>query len=205
MDRPSRQYRGKSAEQRTADRREQLLKAGLTVFGREGGDRATMTAICQEAGLTERYFYESFSGRDELLVCVVERIADEIRERALAALAESERGPEERARAAIAAFVAVLTDDPRKGRVAVVESTGSEPVRVRRRELLRQFAGLVAVESRELWGDRALQPPHDQIAALLFVGGLAELTTAWLGGEIDVTPDQIVEAATRQYAFTAHR
>jgi AcrR family transcriptional regulator len=205
MNRPTRQYRGRSAEERAADRRERLLEAGLTVFGGDSAERATMTAICQEAGLTERYFYESFTGRDELLVCVVERIAEEIRDRALAALAETEHSPEERARAAIAAFVAVLTGDPRKGRIAVVESAASEPLRTRRRALLRQFAQLVAHESRELWGDSALPPPHDEVSALLFVGGLAEVMTAWLRGEVDVTPEQIVDAATRHYLVTAHR
>lgn len=203
--RPARRYRGRSAAERAAERRERLLEAGLTVFGGEVDPKATMTAICQEARLTERYFYESFTGRDELLVCVVERIADEIRDRALAALAETEHSPEERARAAIAAFVAVLTDDPRKGRIAVVESAATEPLRTRRRELLRQFAHLVALESRELWGESALQPPYDEVSALLFVGGLAEVMTAWLRGEVDVTPEQIVDAATRHYLVTAHR
>ncbi|WP_068155156.1 TetR/AcrR family transcriptional regulator [Rhodococcus phenolicus] len=203
--RPTRRYRGRSAAERAADRREQLLEAGLTVFGGEAESRITMTAVCQEAGLTERYFYESFTGRDELLVCLVERIADEIRDRALAALAETEHSPEERARAAIAAFVAVLTDDPRKGRIAVVESAATEPLRTRRRGLLRQFAHLVARESRELWGASALEPPHDEVSALLFVGGVAEVMTAWLRGEVDVTPEQIVDAATRHYLVTAHR
>lgn len=205
MSRPTRQYRGRSAEERAADRRERLLEAGLTVFGGEADSKATMTAICREAGLTERYFYESFTGRDELLVCVVEQIADEIRDRALAALAETERSPEDRARAAIAAFVSVLTDDPRKGRIAVVESAATEPLRTRRRALLREFARLVAQESRELWGESALEPPHDEVSALLFVGGLAEVMTAWLRGEVAVTPEQIVDAATRQYLVTAHR
>ncbi len=39
-----------------------------------------MTAICAEAKLTERYFYESFRDRDDLLVQVIEGIAAEIAE-----------------------------------------------------------------------------------------------------------------------------
>ena len=54
MSQPARQYRGRSSEERAAERRARLLEAGLQVFGTVGGDKATMTAICAEAKLTER-------------------------------------------------------------------------------------------------------------------------------------------------------
>ena len=66
-------------------------------------------------------------------------------------------------------------------------------------------AHLVAQEAREAWGENALAPPHDEVSALLFVGGLSEVMTAWLRGEVAVTPDQIVDAATRHYLVAAHR
>ena len=43
------------------------------------------------------------------------------------------------------------------------------------------------------------------LSSCLFVGGLAELVTAWLNGEIDITPAEIVDAATFQFTSTAHR
>lgn len=205
MTQSARQYRGVSAQERKAVRREQLLEAGLQLFGTPRGERVTMTAICTEAKLTERYFYESFRDREELLLEVIERIADEVRRTTLAALEGSEGEPEERARAAIAAFVAILTADPRKGHVAMVASAAEEPFRTRRRELLYRFARLVAEESKVLYGDRAWSPPHDEVTALLFVGGLAELVTAWLNGDIEVSPAMIVDAATYQFTATAHR
>ncbi|MGZ5402962.1 MAG: TetR/AcrR family transcriptional regulator, partial [Aeromicrobium sp.] len=55
-------YRGVTAADRAADRRERLFEATLEVWGRDGGPSVTMTRICAEAGLTERYFYENFSG-----------------------------------------------------------------------------------------------------------------------------------------------
>ncbi|PBC54682.1 TetR/AcrR family transcriptional regulator [Rhodococcus sp. ACPA1] len=205
MSQPARQYRGRSSEERAADRRVRLLEAGLQVFGTVGGEKATMTAICAEAKLTERYFYESFHSRDDLLVQVIEGIAAEIAEAARVTLQTVTGDPEVRARAAIATFVEILTADPRKGRVSIIESAGAEPLRTRRRELLRAFALLVAEESKELYGDRAWSSPQDEITALLFVGGLAELMTSWLNGEIEVSPEQIVDAATYQFTSTAHR
>lgn len=205
MSESARQYGGVSAQERRAVRRERLLEAGLRLFGAPGGERVTMTAICAEAGLTERYFYESFRDRDELLLEVIERVAGEVRDTTVAVLAGVEGDAGARARAAIAAFVDILTTDPRKGHVAMVASAAAEPFRTRRSELLRRFARLVAEESKLLYGDRAWSSPHDEVTALLFVGGLAELLTAWLSGDIEVPPDMIVDAATHQFTATAHR
>lgn len=205
MTESARQYGGVSAEERRAARRERLLEAGLQLFGTPGGDRVTMTAICSEARLTERYFYESFRDRDELLLEVIERIADEIGQTAITALETARGEPEVRARAAIAAFVEILTTDPRKGHVAMVASAAVEPFRTRRRQLLHRFARMVAEESKALYGERAWSSPHDEVTALLFVGGLAELVTAWLSGDVEVSPEMIVDAATYQFTATAHR
>ncbi len=164
-----------------------------------------MTAICARAKLTERYFYESFSSRDELLKAILDGIADEVRDAGLAALRTSEGTLEERARDAITSFVSLLTDDPRKGRVAMIESAAYEPLRAHRRAALHGFAQMVADEATRMYGDRAWPPHQGQINGLLFVGGLAELVTAWLNEEIAITPDEIVEAATYQFTSTAHR
>ena len=52
-----------------------------------------MTAICQEAGLTERYFYESFANRDAALVAALERVSDEISGNAIRVLQDTPAAP----------------------------------------------------------------------------------------------------------------
>jgi AcrR family transcriptional regulator len=199
-----RRYAGLTGEQRAASRRESLLEAGLEVFAAAGQSGATMTAICAQAKLTERYFYESFTSRDELLQQVLDRIADEIRDAGLSALRTSTGTLEQRVRNAITAFVTILTDDPRKGRVAMIQSAAFEPLRSHRRAALRGFAQMVADEATLMYGDRAWPPHQGEINGLLFVGGLAELVTAWLNDEIAITPEEIVDAATHQFTSTAH-
>ncbi|MCW0194300.1 MAG: TetR/AcrR family transcriptional regulator [Rhodococcus sp.] len=200
-----RRYAGLSGDQRSALRRESLLEAGLELFAVAGSRGATMTAICARSKLTERYFYESFSSRDELLKTILDGIADEVRDAGLTALRASDGTLEQRVRDAIASFVTLLTDDPRKGRVAMIESAAYEPLRAHRRAVLHGFAQMVADEASRMYGDRAWPPHQGQINGLLFVGGLAELVTAWLNEEIAITPDEIVEAATYQFTSTAHR
>ena len=198
-------YRGLTAEQRLADRRARLVEATLEVWGRDGGPRVTMTRICAEAGLTERYFYESFDGLDAALTAVMDDIAAQIAERSVAALAAAAGGPAERVRAGIGAFVEILTDDPRKGRVAIVESVSLDALRPHRAELLRQFAELAAREARALYGEQAWSETEGALAATMFIGGVAELVTAWIEGTVEATPDDIVDAATHHFTATAHR
>lgn len=118
---------GISAQQRCDDRRQQLLEAGLDLLGTQGWLQTTMTAVCSRAGLTERYFYESFSGRDALLLAVLDRIASQLHDVLLHALATADGDPHTKATEAFSAFVDLLTSDPRIGRVAILESAA--PIR----------------------------------------------------------------------------
>lgn len=202
---PTRSYRGVSAEQRRDQRREQLLEAGLDLLGTQGWRQTTMTAVCTRAGLTERYFYESFANRDELLLAVLDRIAEQIRDVALRALTVPDGAPEAKAEAAIGAFVDLLTDDPRIGRVAMLESAVAEPLRARRHELLLEFGQLIATQARALYGDDALPPPQDQINGLMLTGGLAELLMAWLTGELPLSRQDLIDTVAAHFAATARR
>ncbi|GAB3451767.1 TetR/AcrR family transcriptional regulator [Actinophytocola sediminis] len=188
-------YRGVSAAERAAARRAKLLAAGLAVWA-DQDTRTTMTAVCTEAGLSERYFYESFSGLDELLEAVLDDIAAEIEQTSRRAADRAGDDPRARVRASITAFVQLLLDDPRKGRVAIVESVAVPKLRRRRTELLRHLAHQAAVEARE-WldtGDRT--ETDDETAGLLFIGGMAELVTAWLDGALRASAEEIVDAAS---------
>lgn len=61
-------YAGKAASTRQAERREKLLAAGIKLIGREGYAATSIDAVCSEAGLTKRYFYESFTSSEDLLI-----------------------------------------------------------------------------------------------------------------------------------------
>lgn len=191
-------YRGVSADERAAERRVRLLEATLAVWA-DPDVRTTMTGVCAEAGLSERYFYESFGNLDEALTAVMDAIAAEIEERTQAAADDAGAEPAARVYASMRAFVQLLVDDPRKGRVAIIEAGAMPALRRRRTELLRHFAHRSAEEARDLLG----LPPHDErddeVAGLVFIGGMAELITAWLDGVLEATPDELVDAAARSF------
>jgi AcrR family transcriptional regulator len=113
-----------SQDERRAQRRSQLIGAAIEVYGERGYRQATVKAVCEAAGLTERYFYESFANSEDLLIAsynaVTYSVFGEIR-----AAAES-AGPTriERARAMLHAYFAALQRDPRSARVFLVEIRG---------------------------------------------------------------------------------
>jgi AcrR family transcriptional regulator len=194
-------YRGVSAVERTADRRRRLIEATLDVWA-SAGTKVTMTAVCASAGLTERYFYESFTNLDEALVAVLDSIAVEIEERVQAAAEQAEASggaPVERVRASLLAFVSLLQEDPRKGRVAIIEAGALPALRPRRTALLRHFAHRSAEDAVQIMGLPRPAASDSEIGGLLFIGGMAELVTAWLDGALEATPEEMVDAATRMY------
>lgn len=188
-------YKGVSAAERAAERRRRLLDATLSVWA-DPATRTTMTAVCAEAGLTERYFYESFTGLDDALTAVLDSVATEIETTSLAAAEAAGSDSAARIRASVGAFVELLLADPRKGRVAIIEAAAVPGLRARRTELLRHFAHLAAEEAHETHGERRRE---DELAGLLFIGGMAEVVTAWLDGVLDATPEEVVETASRGF------
>src|ERR1700751_6355680 len=70
-----RHYGGHSTEERRRARRERLIEAATRVYGEVGYRNATVKAVCEAAGLTERYFYESFANSEALLVAAFETVS----------------------------------------------------------------------------------------------------------------------------------
>ena len=195
-------YRGVSAETRAAERRERLLEATLAVWA-DPGTSTTMTNVCARAGLSERYFYESFANLDAALTAVLEQVAGEIEQATHDAAEDAGPDPAARAMASVSAFVQMLVDDPRKGQVAIVEAAAMPSLRPRRAELLRHFAHRTAEAAREL-GLSPRSGANDELAGLLFIGGVAELVTAWLDGAVEATPEDLVAVAARSFLSLYH-
>ena len=199
----TRTYRGVSAEDRRADRRERLLEAGLDLLGNEGWSGTTVRGVCARAGLTERYFYESFPDREALLLAVFDEIIGEATRVVLEAVEAAPHHARAKSRAAIAAFVELLTADPRKGRTAFVEAMGSEALMQRRLQTLRGFAQLIAAQGRAFYGNSAVGREDAELTAFVLVGGLAETLIAWLRGELEVSRERLVDHCAEVFVAAA--
>ena len=85
---PGRRYGGADPTQRRERRRAALIAAGLDAFGTDGYANVSVKGICDLAGLTQGYFYESFTDRAALLVAVYDDCVDFVRAATVDAAAE---------------------------------------------------------------------------------------------------------------------
>lgn len=191
-----RSYGGRTRTERVGERRAQLVAATISLLASEGALRTTMTGICARAGLTERYFYESFRSRDEALVAALDQVAQDIAAVTTAAVEQVGPDVEARVRAALVALMDLVAREPDKARVAVVESDATSALRARRHELIRWFAEGLGGGSRTVLGDRGWPRERALLNAHVFVAGLAELLAASLTGALEVQPEQLVDLGT---------
>lgn len=176
--RPGR-WSGVPLEDRQELRRNQLVVAGVQLLGGEGGPALTVRAVCREAGLTERYFYESFGDRDEF----VRAVYDDVCARAMATLM-SAGTPRE----AVERFVALMVDDPARGRVLLL-APEREPVLTRSgAEWMPSFIELLQRKLTRI-GDPAVQ----NMVATGLIGALTALFTAYLNGRLTATREEFID------------
>ena len=172
-------WSGVPLRDRQVRRRDELILAGVTLLGGAGGPALTVRAVCREAGLTERYFYESFSDRDEF----VRAVYDDVCSRAMSALMSASTPRE-----AVEQFVELMVDDPVRGRVLLL-APEVEPVLVRSgAEWMPTFIGLLQRKLTTI-GDPTVQ----NMVATGLVGALTALFTAYLDGRLTASREQFVD------------
>jgi AcrR family transcriptional regulator len=172
-------WSGVSLEDRQTLRRGELIAAGVQLLGGAGGPAATVRAVCRKAGVTERYFYKSFTDRDEF----VRAVYDDVCARAMSALISATTP-----RQAVEQFVALMVDDPVRGRVLLL-APSVEPVLARSgAEWMPSFIDLL---QRKL--TRITDPVRQHLIAISLIGGLTALFTAYLDGRLAATREQFID------------
>lgn len=188
-----RPFRGVSAVDRRADRRAQLISAGLEVLGANGASGFTMTAVCRQAGLTERYFYESFGNRDELLVAVYDSVVAGIFDKISRTLATAPADMFGRAHLVAGAIIGMLLDDPRIARVYLA-GNGLDVLRPRRMRAVQALAAILGEQITQVYGlGRSTHSARVEAASLVIVGGIADLVDHFLDGSLTLGRDELVE------------
>ena len=168
-------FKGISAVDRRSDRRARLVKAAFAIAGTEGAGAIGVGRVCLDAGLTKRYFYESFTSLAELQSAVVDH--------AIAVMAERvdpfrPSGPGEPPQAWLEAFVGALVDDQRLARVLLTETHGGALSPFRHQIIDVAIAGMAPPGSDPQADLRARLVSYAQI------GALSELCLAWHQGHL---------------------
>lgn len=127
LDADGRRYRGAAPGQRQHDRRTRLIDAATEAFGTDGYRNTTVTSICAAAGVGKRYFYESFTDSEDLLLEVYREIAARIIEAIHVGTRDAEADVDSQVRVALQAYFQLILDDPRVPRIAFFEILGVSP------------------------------------------------------------------------------
>ena len=176
-----RRWRGREPADRVAARRAQLVEAGLELMGTAGAHAVSMRGVCRQAGLTERYFYESFGHVDELHIEVLDLVVLQARDTLFAAMRTAPEQPGPRIRHGVRAFTDFILADRRRGRVMFTESQASPALASRGAKLITEFTGPIAAVLRTgHQPDGALDETDVELNALASFGALAFLYQRWL-------------------------
>ncbi|MET7784488.1 MULTISPECIES: TetR/AcrR family transcriptional regulator [Streptomyces] len=117
----------RDAAQRQQERRTRLIQAGLDLFGTVGYASVSVKQACSHAGLTERYFYESFRDREDLLTGVYNELIATIRAETAQAAAAAAPDVDAQLRAGLEVFIRTLAGDARMARVVLIEVVAPAP------------------------------------------------------------------------------
>ena len=174
-----RRIRGLDADQRRAQRREQLLAAAFELFARDGYANTSIEQICQTAYVGNKAFYDLFDSKEDCYLALLRQVSERIEERVAQAMQESaDADEEETVRRLLSAFAHTLVDDPRVAIVTCGEAAGISPrVEAQRRENRRWAASFIET----FWRRNQSSDAIDYHAlAVATVGGLLETVTDWL-------------------------
>jgi AcrR family transcriptional regulator len=174
--------KGRTLAERRWERREALLDAALDLFGTQGYATTSVEELCRTAYVSTRNFYEEFDNREAVLFALGDRLVGE----AYQAMVEStfEDGPDRlqrEARARVGALAHALLDDPRRARIAFIETLGVSPVQeARRRNAHRLFAQYFAALVRADFSSEGFGTRDEDIFAVALVGAINEILSDWV-------------------------
>ncbi len=185
-----RRWRGRGADERKAERRAMLLMAAFRVYSQRGFRNSSVKAVCDAAGLTERYFYESFANSEDLLVAAASASADHLIADLRARSGDVAR--QERLGTILRHYYAALREQPAHARAFMVEIRGISPV-------VDAYLETAVNNFAELIIDRPLDglARADRLVVIGTVGAIVHIALNWIVADFDASIDDVVDAACR--------
>jgi AcrR family transcriptional regulator len=182
------------------DKRQRILEAAVRVFARQGYEASPVGDVAKEAGVAYGLVYHYFGSKD----AVLEAVFREQWGRLLAAVALAEETGEtapEQLALVVKIVLRAWRDDPDLVRLLVREITRSPHIQDELDEIGQAFASLqrIVVRGQEEGSFRSDVDP--QIAAWMLYGGLEEVLTGWVLGQLPDTADAVA-AAEREVTAT---
>lgn len=179
----ARAYGGRSQAERVHERRGKLIAALFDLLIDRDVGSLSIRGICEHAGLTRRYFYESFADLDQLLVAAFDTINHDVIVSSQHTLDAAGDDPVRTAESLLRHTITVATSHRGKARL-IVAAGSNQMLTAKRHDTVRALAGLI---------DSFIDHDDDtMLVAIILVGGITELVALWLRGDVNTTVDEIV-------------
>ena len=168
------------------------------VFGRDGFRAATVRGLCREAGLTDRYFYESFDNLEALLMAVYQQQMDRIRDNMVASLQRAvDASAEDKIRAMLEAYFQML-EDPHVARVCMVELEGvSAEVEQLYHGVILAYSQLLIELAQAEFPEQNMDAEEAEVLSIALVGAMRQTGTHWFLSQHRLPRDKMVNASCR--------
>jgi AcrR family transcriptional regulator len=202
LSKANRKYGGLSLDERKKQRRSTFLKAGLCVFGTLGYRQASVRRLCQEAKLTDRYFYEACGGLETLLVDVYQQCMTKLSKKILHAVSSEYRqskNPETAIIAGLDLFFEEL-ENQQVARVCMIELEGLNPeVTQLYNRYIEGFADMLRQLANHAFPNMTTPLSEQKIIALSLVGAMRQAATSWLANDYASDRSELVSASSKLF------
>jgi TetR/AcrR family fatty acid metabolism transcriptional regulator len=180
-------------------KRRLILDAAVRVFARQGYEASRVGDVAKEAGVAYGLVYHYFGSKD----AVLEAVFREQWGRLLAAVALAEETGEsapEQLALVVKIVLRAWRDDPDLVRLLVREITRSPHIQDELDEIGQAFASLERIVARGQAEGTFRSDLDPKIAAWMLYGGLEEVLTGWVLGQL---PDSAAAVAAAEREVTA--
>lgn len=199
-----RAYGGVSEEDRKTDRRERFLAAGIVAFGRDGYRGTTTRSLCAEAGLTQRYFYESFRDLEDLFLAVANLLGERVRKVLSEARFRANEDPRAALRATLQRYFELLKSDPAAARIMLLEAyTAGSPVGDRALRFTEELSDLMKARIEEALPQLVQRGVASDLMAVSLVGATHHLALRWMLRGYRESVKSVVDTAVAVYLGAA--
>lgn len=180
-ERGGRRIRGLDADQRRAQRRDQILTAAFDLFARHGYVNTSIEQVCQTAYVGNKAFYELFESKEDCFLALMIELGERIEGQVVDELrtAAPNEAEQTTVRRVLTVFAHALVEDPRVAVVAFRECIGISPrVEAQRRTNRRWAATLLET----FWRSKAQAGENADYRAMAVatIGGVFEIIADFL-------------------------
>lgn len=189
-------YRGLSAEELRRQRHQRLIEAGTALFGERGYAATPIEAVCSQAKVSTRHFYEQFGGRESILHAVYDALVAEM-DQIIRTSLTTERSPlTQRVADTIESATYYLLVEPRRGRILCIEAVGvSEAMEQKRRATTHALADIIQRYATLMAESGVLPARNYRLPAVALVGMFNELVAEWLTEDTGLSAAEMAREA----------